>query len=161
MPFTPFHLGPGLALGMIFKWWINIPAILLASIIVDVRSIYCFFIGNCQLHGFFHTFAGAAILGLLVIGLVFALRNPLSKISKIMKIEEDYSLKSIISGGIIGVLVHITLDAFLYPEVHPFWPIEWDTLLLGALSNSVVYVLCMFGFLIGILSYARELIRQT
>lgn len=161
MPFTPFHLGPGFALGMIFKRRINIPAILLASIIIDVRSIYSFFIGNFQLHGFFHTFVGATILGLLVIALVYFLRTPLSKISKISKIEQDYSLKSITAGAFVGVWVHIILDAFLYPEMNPFLPIDGNTLLLGILSSSTVYALCEFGFLIGGLIYVRQLIRQT
>ena len=161
MPFTPFHLGPGLALGMLLRNWINIPAILLASIIVDVRSVYCFFIGNCQLHGFFHTFLGATILGLLVIALIWSFRTPLSKISKILKIEQDYSLQSIAAGALIGVWVHITLDAFLYPEMHPFWPIEGNAPLLGVLSNPAVYGLCMIGFLIGGMIYLWRLIRHS
>ncbi|ODS35633.1 MAG: hypothetical protein A7316_00730 [Candidatus Altiarchaeales archaeon WOR_SM1_86-2] len=161
MPFTPFHLGPGIALGIIFKRWINIPAILLASIIVDVRTIYCFFIGNCQLHGFFHTFAGSTILGLLVIALIWIFRIHLSKISKILKIEQDYSLQSITTGALIGAWVHIILDAFLYPEIHPFWPVEGNTLLLGVLSSSTVYGLCVVGFLIGGLIYVWKLIRHS
>ncbi|ODS37555.1 MAG: hypothetical protein A7315_13320 [Candidatus Altiarchaeales archaeon WOR_SM1_79] len=161
MPFTPFHLGPGLALGMLLRNWINIPAILLASVIVDARAIYCVFIGHCPLHGFFHTFAGAAILGLLVIALIWSFRMQLSKISKILKIEQDYSLQSITAGAFIGVWLHILLDAFLYPEIHPFWPIEGNTLLLGVLSNSAVYGLCIIGFLIGGLHYVWQLIRHS
>ena len=161
MPFTPFHLGPGIALGIIFKRWINIPAILLASIIVDVRTTYCFFIGNSQLHGFFHTFAGATLLGLFVIALVWIFRIHLSKISKLLKVEQDYSLNSIVSGALIGVWVHIILDAFLYPEMHPFWPVKGNTLLLGVLSSSTVYGLCVVGFLVGGLIYVWKLIRHS
>ena len=159
MPFTPFHLGPAIALGMVFNRWINIPAILLASVIVDVRAIYCLFIGNCPLHGFFHTFLGATILGLLVIAVIWFFRTRLSKISKILKIEQDYSLQSITVGALIGVWAHILLDAFLYPEIHPFWPIEGNTLLLGILGSPEVYGLCVLGFLIGFGIYLLKIMK--
>jgi len=43
-------------IGMLFMFrYVNLPAILLASVIVDVEPIYCLFIGNCRLHGFSHT----------------------------------------------------------------------------------------------------------
>ena len=89
MPFTPLHLGPGLLLGMIFTRWVNLPSILLASVIVDVRAIYfALFVGDLSnLHGFFHTFVGATVLGLLTIVLIWILRRPLLKASEIIKIE--------------------------------------------------------------------------
>ncbi|PKP52050.1 MAG: hydrolase [Candidatus Altiarchaeales archaeon HGW-Altiarchaeales-3] len=160
MPFTPFHLGAGLLIGMIFFRRINIPAILLASVIVDFRAIYCLFIGHCPMHGFFHTFAGASILGLWVIALIYFSRAWLFKISKLFKIEQNYSLHSIVCGALIGVWVHILLDAFLYPEIHPFWPVEGNTRLLGVMSSPMVYGLCTAGFLIGGLLYVWYLIKS-
>lgn len=159
MPFTPFHLGPGLALGMIFSRFVNIPAVLLASVVVDARAIYCFFTG-CSLHGFFHTFAGAAIVCLPVIALIYFSRENLSKISRIMRIEQNYSLKSITAGAIAGAWVHILLDAFLYPGIHPFFPAKGNALLFGILGNSEVYLLCMLGFLIGGLIYLGRLFKN-
>ena len=37
MPFTPFHLGPGLLLGLLLLSYVDLPTFLLASVIVDVE----------------------------------------------------------------------------------------------------------------------------
>ena len=38
MPFTPYHFGPGLFLGLIFLGFIDFPTFLVANIIVDVEQ---------------------------------------------------------------------------------------------------------------------------
>lgn len=160
MPLTPLHLGPGLALGMVFKRWVNLPAILLASIIVDIRAVYlAIFLGDwSNLHGFFHTFVGATTLSLLTTVLVWLLRRPLLSLSKTMKIEQDYSLKSIVAGSLIGVYGHIILDSYMH--MNPFWPFyEGNPMLGGMFAGFELLFVCMMGFLIGIGSYLYE-IRQ-
>ena len=37
MPFTPYHLGPGLFVGLLFLSFIDFPTFLVASVIVDVE----------------------------------------------------------------------------------------------------------------------------
>jgi hypothetical protein len=122
MPLTPLHLGPGLSIGLIFKRWINLPAILIASIIVDVRAIYlALFLGDWRnLHGFFHTFIGATLLGLLTIIAVWVLRKQLSCISEALRVKQDYSLYSIVAGSLIGVWLHIVLDSYMHLDMKPF-----------------------------------------
>ena len=163
MPFTPLHLGPGLSLGMIFKRWVNLPSILLASIIVDVRAIYlALFVGDwSNLHGFFHTFVGAPVLGLLTIVLVWLLRRPLLKASAIIQIEQDYSLKSIITGSLIGVWMHILLDSYMHKDIQPFWPLYEGNPLYGGMSASFeLLFICLFVFLIGFGSYLFKTIKK-
>ena len=156
VPFTPFHLGPGFALGIIFKRWVNLAAVLVASIIVDIRATYCFFTGCYPLHGPFHTFLGATILSLGVIIGIYIFRNRIEKISNFVKIEQDYSLRSIIAGAVSGVWAHIILDAFLYPEMVPFWPVPGNPL-LGIIDTIAVYGFCIAGFIIGGIIYIYHL----
>ncbi|MCK4634805.1 MAG: hypothetical protein KAT37_02940 [Candidatus Aenigmarchaeota archaeon] len=148
MPFTPFHLGPGFLLGLIFRRWVNLAAILVASVIVDVRATYCLFTGCYPLHGPLHTFLGATILSLAVIIGVYVFRDQLKRISDFFKIEQDYSLQSIAIGSLLGVWVHIILDTFLYPEMHPFWPVPGNPL-VGIVGSNAVYGFCIAGFIIG------------
>jgi len=37
MPFTPYHLGPGLFVGLLFLGFIDFPTFLVASVIVDME----------------------------------------------------------------------------------------------------------------------------
>ena len=159
MPFTPFHLGPGLAIGMLFKKHINLASILLASIIVDIRAIYCLFIGNCQLHGPLHTFVGATFSAMFVIAGIYMFRRPLSQISDFFKIHQDYSLQSITAGALIGTWLHILLDAFIYSDMFPFWP-SLTNPFLGMFSNAIVYNFCVLCFFIGGIIYLRKIVKN-
>ena len=152
MPFTPFHLGPGLVIGIVFRRWVNLAAILVASVIVDIRATYCFFTGCYPLHGPFHTFLGATILAFGVIIGIYVFRNQLEQISNNFNIEQDYTLQSIVIGALLGVWIHIILDAFLYPEMTPFWPAPGNPL-VGMFDTITVYSLCIAGFVIGCLIY--------
>ena len=160
MPFTPFHLGAGLLIGMLFRKWINLPAILAASIIVDIRAAYCFFTGCYPLHGILHTFFGAAALAIPLIIIIYILRAQLSQISNLLKIPQDYTLSSIVLGSFAGVWVHILLDSFLYTDMHPFYPSGANPL-FGMFTGAEVYGFCCAGFLIGGLIYIFNLMNYN
>lgn len=152
MPFTPFHLGPGLLAGLLFKRLVNLPAVLLAGLIIDVKAAYCFIFASCALHGFFHTFLGALLLSVPVVVLVYLLRKPLSEISNFLKISQSYSLQSIVLGAVSGAFMHIILDSFLYDEMSPFFPAAGNPL-FGILDTSTVYSLCAVLLAAGLLIY--------
>ncbi|CEG12741.1 conserved membrane hypothetical protein [groundwater metagenome] len=158
MPLTPFHIGIGLALGMLLFRHINLPAILLASVIVDIEPIYCYFIGNCQLHGFSHTFIGGTLFAIAVIAVIFTLRAYFIKISKIFMVEQNYSLNSIVIASFVGVYAHLILDSFMHSDMDPFWPIEGNPL-LGIISNSLSFDICIAGFFVGIAIYLFRLLN--
>lgn len=66
MPFTPFHFGPGLLIGLVFSF-IDFPTFLIASLIVDIEPfLVLFFNFNYSLHGFFHSFLGGTIIALIL-----------------------------------------------------------------------------------------------
>ncbi|NOQ38614.1 hypothetical protein GQ472_07065, partial [archaeon] len=63
MPFTPFHLGPALFLGLVFFRYLNLPAFLIANVIVDVEPFVVLLFGlDYPLHGFFHSFLGGSLI---------------------------------------------------------------------------------------------------
>ena len=155
MPFTPFHLGPTFLVGMISRQRINLVAILLASIIVDIRAIYCFFTQSYPLHGPLHTYLGASSLCFFLIIGIYISRKYLKNLSKVFNIEEDYSLQSIVLGTILGAWSHVLLDSFLYPEMSPLWPIEGNPF-LGLIPSSWIYFFCAISFMIGGLLYVDK-----
>ena len=63
MPFTPYHPGPGLFVGLLFLGFIDFPTFLVASVIVDVEPLLVLaFNLNYPLHGFFHSFLGGTLV---------------------------------------------------------------------------------------------------
>ena len=157
MPLTPFHLGPTFAIGMIFQRQINMAAILLASTVIDVRTAYCFLYG-CQLHGPLHTYLGATAFSLAIILVVYLGKNKLCNISSALKLEQSYSLKSIIIGSLIGAWSHVFFDSFMHFDITPFWPIL-ENPFLGVISNGTNYNITIIGFAIGMIVYFYKIFK--
>lgn len=112
MPLTPFHLGPVFLVGMVFQRQINMASILLASTAIDIRTILRYFFFKCQLHGPLTTYLGATLFAGAIVVVIFVSRNKLCKISNKLKINQSYSLKSIVLGSLIGTWSHVFLDSF-------------------------------------------------
>ena len=162
MPLTPFHLGPGLLIGEVFEKRINMISILLASILIDVRAIFCCFFIECtgRFHGPLHTIIGATVIALLIAIMVWSLKIQLKKFTDVFKIKNSYSSSSIILGSFIGTWLHIILDSFMHSDIIPFWPIK-SNLLLGMISNGTNYLLCTIALIIGLIVYFYRIRRHV
>ena len=158
MPLTPFHLGPTFAIGMIFQRQINMAAILLASTVIDVRTMYCF-LNNCHLHGPLHTYLGATVFAMAIIIVIYTSKNHLRKLSDKLKIKQSYSVKSIILGALVGAWSHVFLDSFMHYDITPFWPIL-ENPFLGVISNQINYNITIIGFGIGIVVYFYNIYKS-
>ncbi|MHA1672934.1 MAG: hypothetical protein ACTSYI_04850 [Promethearchaeota archaeon] len=151
MPFTPFHFGHALPFGFIDwkKNRVDLVAALAGSVVVDTRAffIFAFNLGGV-LHGILHCFFSAAILGILTgifLELTQRIYNPwLKKID----LEQHSTLMGKIGIATLMAFTHVFLDAIIYPEMHPFQPFMEGNLFYGWLSQSTVYSICIFGFLI-------------
>ena len=155
MPFTPFHLGYTLFLGAIFQRYISIAAVLLASVFIDIRAIYCFFLSDCQLHGILHTYLGATLFAFGIALIVYLLRNKLSIISDQLHLYQSYSKKSIVLGSLIGAWSHVFFDSFMHRDLTPFFP-HLENPFLGMINNEMNYTLAVIFFAVGLVIVFRR-----
>ena len=59
MPFTPFHLGPALFLGLLLFRLVDLPTFLAANVILDLEPLAVLLLDlDYPLHGLFHSFLG-------------------------------------------------------------------------------------------------------
>ncbi|MFX1319445.1 MAG: hypothetical protein ACFE9D_08200 [Promethearchaeota archaeon] len=158
MPFTPFHLGPGLLIGLILFPYLFLPSILLGSIIVDIEPLTFLLLGLPVQHLFFHTFLGATILALIGVLVIYLLRSIFEKIMAFFLLPQTASLLNITAAALIGAYSHIVLDGFLYPEMQPFWPLLVNPF-LGLASSSTIYLFCVLCFIIAIPVYIFQIWR--
>ncbi|MCP8317204.1 MAG: hypothetical protein H3Z52_07770 [archaeon] len=157
MPFTPFHWGPALLIGMLFFSILDLPALLLSSVIPDLEGIYVLMSGSpLPLHGFFHSYLGASILGVMVAIMVYYLYGFLRKIMKLFMLEQKSSFKRILYTSLFGVYSHVFLDSFLYGEMMPFYPLDSNPF-LGLISAYQIYWFSMVSFPLGLALYAYRL----
>ena len=153
MPFTPFHLGPGLGVGMLFSKYFDIAALLAASVAVDIEPfLVLLFKLNYPLHGFFHSFLGGTIVAVLVSAAIYYLRDVTRKIMDVFQIGQRSSFKKILWSSIFGVYLHILLDAPLYADIRPFYPFQSNPL-YGLFSAGHIYSFTGISFIIGVAAY--------
>jgi len=155
MPFTPYHLGPALVLGLPLRKYVHAPTFILANVIVDVEPFLVLFFGlRYPLHGYLHTFISAFFLGLALGYAMFILEKILHPLYKTLLLESDKTLnsKSFIAAGISGTMLHVLFDSPLYTDIRPFYPLTTNPLFNPALSLEV-YSVCVWMGILGIIYY--------
>lgn len=155
MPFTPFHLGPGLGLGLPLRKNLHAPTFLLASVIVDVEPFLVLLLGlRYPLHGYLHTFLLAIPVGLVLGYIMFLLEKSLQPLYKIFLLEtgNTLSLKSFVVAGGLGTGLHVLLDTPLYADITPFFPMTANPFYHPSFSPEI-YSLCVWMGAFGIVYY--------
>jgi len=165
MPFTPFHLGPGLLFGLLLLSYVDFPTFLVASVIVDIEPFLVLTSNlNYPLHGFLHSFLGGTLLAFIIAAAMSKMRSILSPLMSFLKLEQKLSFKSILSASLFSVYLHILLDSPLYSDIRPFYPFDFNPFLSNSmLIGFEVYTLCTFSFIGGAVIYAIRLVfrRRT
>jgi membrane-bound metal-dependent hydrolase YbcI (DUF457 family) len=159
MPFTPYHLGPALFIGLLFLDFIDFPTLLVASVIVDVEPFLVLALNlDYPLHGFFHSFLGGTLLAVPLALVMYKIRDKLSPVMSFFKLEQKISFKRILVASISGVYIHILLDSRMYTDIQPFYPSSYNPLLTtGVLAGLDSYVFCIWSFFGAAIIYAIRL----
>ncbi|NVM18364.1 MAG: hypothetical protein HWN80_11660 [Candidatus Lokiarchaeota archaeon] len=155
MPFTPFHLGPALVIGIIFIYYLDFPTLLVASVILDIEPFLVLLLDlNYPLHGFFHSFLGGTFIILPLSYIMFKIRPYLNPITDFFKLEQNSSFLNILAASIIGIYLHISLDSPLYFDIQPFFPLNFNPFLdTSELSGITIYLFCAYCFLAALILY--------
>lgn len=160
MPFTPFHLGPALFFGLLLLKVLDLPTFLVASIIVDLEPFFVISLGlDYPLHGFFHTFLGGTIAALALALVMYWLNGLTGRLMKSFRLGQESSPGMVLAASLLGVYTHILLDAPLYTDIRPFYPLDVNPLLFTGISAHV-YAFCALLFLAGIALYFVRLALQ-
>jgi hypothetical protein len=151
MPFTPYHLGPALALGLPFRKRMHAPTFIIANVILDVEPLLVLLLGlDYPLHGYAHTFLMPILLGCILGYAMFLLEGLLRPLHMALLLEssQDLNLRSFLMAGISGTMLHVLMDSPLYPDIRPFFPSMMNPLFYPSLTSAVYDI----SFWMGILS---------
>ena len=156
MPFTPFHLGPALSLGLPFRKYIHAPTFIVANVAVDIEPLLMLLLRlNYPLHGYLHTFISAFFFGLAIGFTMFYLEKFLHPLYKTLLLVPNGTLKmkSFMVAGAFGAMLHVLFDSPLYAEMQPFFPITTNPL-YNSVSSADVYSGCVWLGIFGLIFYA-------
>lgn len=171
VPLTPFHLGPGVLFGLLLLGYVDLPTVVVGSVVVDWRAALVYFgFWPGPRHGWMHTYVGSLAFSLAVVAAMVAVRPRIDGTLERLGIRQRVSTAKIAAGAFLAVVIHVTIDAFHHPAMRPFLPLDGNPhyglfstfelraftafcLFLGA-QFYLVYFLDLFG--LGLRSRATE-----
>jgi hypothetical protein len=156
MPFTPYHLGPAIALGLPLRGTLHAPTLILCSVILDIEPLLVLLLGLPYLpHGYTHTLLLAIPIGLGSGYLMFRLEGALRPVYRVLSLEPEkrLNLASYFLAGALGTTLHVMLDSPLYDDIRPFFPLQANPLYDPSLS-SLVYSISLWLGILGIVYWA-------
>lgn len=141
MPFTPIHLGPGLAFKAIGGRRFSFMVFGGAQVLMDIEPLIGILRGWPVLHGPTHTVWGALLIG-LVAG---AIGRPISAwCLRLLTIPHaPFTWSASFAGGLIGTYSHVALDAVMHSDLQPWWPFAAGNPWLRWLSIDQLHLLCL------------------
>jgi membrane-bound metal-dependent hydrolase YbcI (DUF457 family) len=150
MPFTPYHFGPALLIGVALDKHIDLPTFMAANIIVDIEPLIALILGSGPLHGFFHSFLGGELVAVALAALMILIRPYFNPLMKLVGLQEKSNNQSILYAALTGVGLHIIMDSVLYTDIRPFLPLEINPFYLGYEYTSIMYSLCFNSGMLGL-----------
>jgi uncharacterized membrane protein YeaQ/YmgE (transglycosylase-associated protein family) len=158
MPFTPYHLGPGILFKGIFGSRFSFMVFGGTQVLMDIEPLIGIFRGWHILHGRTHTILGALLIGTVagVIG------KPISNLVLNWLRVTHYPLtwSSSFIAAYIGTFSHIFLDALMHSDISPWWPISSGNKLLGLVSPNTIHMSCVISGVLGAIVCAVVLKRR-
>lgn len=161
MPFPPFHFGPSACLVLPLNRYLDLPVFLLANVVVDIEPLLVMVLGlSYPLHGYAHTLIGAALIGPVWAGIAYRFRSPLKDgMTKVLRPSYAPSRTRTLVAGVLGAWFHVALDAPLYHDIRPIWPMSSNPV-LGAAESDALYAACAYSFIPALAIYALMVVRN-
>ena len=152
MPWTPFHLGPALMLGLLLFSYLDLPTLLVASVAPDIEPAIATALQlSHSRYGWFHTLEGAAIASVVVGVVMYSAKGYTSKLASMLKLKQNSSFKKILLTSFLGVYSHILLDM----PLHTLYDLRVPNIELTPVGLAT-YSFCVVSFLVGLVLYKHR-----
>lgn len=156
MPFTPFHMGPGIFIKALMQGSFSLMVFGWAQIIMDIQPLFVLITGSGHLHGFSHTYIGATLLSLLAgltgkylaeLGLwMLQIKDKSNQFTEQpIRIRWWVSLLS----AFIGCYSHVVLDSVMHTDIEPFAPFTSSNSLWHLISVQDLHRFCLYSGAVG------------
>lgn len=153
MPFTPYHLGPAILIGLILFPLLDLPTFVIANVVIDLEPMLVIILGlGLPLHGPFHSLTLGSFAATALALAMYGFRGLLTPFFRLLKLQQTSRFNQVLASSLLGVWFHVVLDAFLYPKVMLLYPLDGNPL-MGLASPSTVYGLCTAAFPLALLVY--------
>jgi len=157
VPFTPFHMGPGLLVKALLQGSFSLMVFGWAQIIMDIQPLVVLLTGEGHLHGFTHSYIGATLIGIAsALSGKYAAELGLRLIGQVSYLPISWPVA--IVSAFIGSYSHVLLDSIMHSDVEPFAPFMPYNPFLGFITVEWLHKFCLYSGLIGVGLYFAVLI---
>lgn len=170
VPFTPLHMGPGLAIKAVAGRHFSLVTFGVAQVSMDIEPLVGMLRGAEVLHGTTHTYLAALVIGLGVAWLSpalnpFVLRywNRYLELRRMVWLVEPPSATRLtaLASALAGTLSHVALDSIMHSDIAPLAPWSQANALLRVFSIDALEQGCLIAGLCGGLGWvAAGWLRQ-
>ena len=162
MPFTPFHMGPALALKAVSGRYFSVLMFGIAQVAMDIEPLIGMIRDADVLHGWTHTYVGATLIALIVT----IIAPPLCRL---ILVRWNFELEhhsigwlgshssigwvAASTGAFIGTYSHVALDSIMHADMTPLWPWYKSNELLGVISIGDLHAVCVVAGVFGVVAW--------
>lgn len=154
MPFTPFHMGPGILAKALLQSSFSLMVFGWSQIVMDLQPLVAIVTGEGKLHGFTHTYVGSSFIAIFsaVTGKYLS-QWALAVFSRGVQRRINIGWWVAFLSAFIGSYSHVVLDSIMHNDMEPFFPFSQSNELLGLISVSALYKFCVYSGAVGIFAY--------
>jgi len=165
MPVTPFHMGPGIVIKAVAGRYFSLMVFGFSQVAMDVEPLVRIIRGDAVLHGFTHTYLGATLIGLVVVGRpicqLFLNYWTYSPFMNWLRGPKLISWPAAIADAFVGTYSHVFLDSIMHSDMQPLAPLSEVNGLLHVISVGALHLLCVLCGVFGaLLMFAMFLVRR-
>ena len=162
MPFTSYHMGPGILVKSLLQGSFSLLVFAWAQILIDLQPLITILTGKGQLHGFSHTYLGASLIAVIAALTGKRLSESVMSLAKgefspvqiyFFDISANIKYWSAFLSAFLGTYSHILLDSIMHIYMQPFYPFTDMNPLLLYIPVSGLHKLCMYSGLLGTVLY--------
>lgn len=154
MPFTPFHMGPGLLIKAIMQGSFSLMVFGWTQILMDIQPLIAMITGEGKVHGFSHTWLGAFCIGMIgAVSGKFMSQWGLKILEVPVKNAENIKWIVCFISAFIGSFSHILLDSVMHKDMNPVFSFNQSNFLLGIVSIYTLHMFCFFSGILGAVVY--------
>ena len=154
MPFTPFHMGPGILIKALLQGSFSLMIFGWSQIIMDLQPLVAIVTGEGKLHGFTHTYVGSTFIAIFsaVTG------KYLSQWALVILsngAQRDINIRWWVAflSAFVGSYSHVILDSIMHTDIEPLSPFLQSNELLGLVSVAALHKFCIYSGLVGAVVY--------
>jgi hypothetical protein len=153
MPFTPFHMGPGILIKSLLQGSFSLMVFGWSQIVMDIQPLIAMLTGVGKLHGFTHTYLGATLIAIFSAGTGKYLAQ--WALFHVFSTAPSISIRWWVAflSAFVGAYSHVALDSIMHMDMMPLFPLSSANSMLGLISVSALHTFCIYTALIGAVLY--------